>query len=103
MQKASGGGRLYDWWNINQVKNVSKKELTHPCVMPLEVMKNIIGILPEDKVVIDCFMGANTTGIACKLLGRNYIGIEIDKVYYEEAVKRTEEYIKTLKGGCYDK
>ena len=71
--------------------------------MPLEVMKNIIGILPEDKVVIDCFMGANTTGIACKLLGRNYIGIEIDKVYYEEAVKRTEEYIKTLKGGCYDK
>lgn len=59
--------------------------------MPLEVMKNIIGILPVDKVVIDCFMGANTTGIACKMLGREYIGIEIDKTYYEEAVKRTEE------------
>ena len=24
------GGRLYDWWNINQVKNVSKKENSHP-------------------------------------------------------------------------
>lgn len=35
------GGKLYDWWNINQVKNVSKKEISHPCVMPLEVMKNI--------------------------------------------------------------
>lgn len=86
------GGRLYDWWNINQVKNVSKKELTHPCVMPLEVMKNIIGILPEDKIIIDCFMGTNTTGIACKLLKRDYIGIEIDKTYFEEALKRTNNY-----------
>lgn len=83
------GGRLYDWWNINQIKNVQKKEFTHPCIMPLEIMKNIIGILPEDKIIIDCFMGTNTTGIACKLLNRNYIGIEIDKTYYDEAVKRT--------------
>ena len=77
--KGIGGGRLYDWWNVNQVKNVSKKEITHPCVMPIEVMKNIIGILPKNMVIIDCFMGTNTTGIACKILGRDYIGIEIDE------------------------
>ena len=52
--------------------------------MPLKVMENIIGILPENMTIIDCFMGANTTGLACKNLGRNYIGIEIDKTYYEE-------------------
>ena len=54
-------------------------------------MENIIGILPKDKIIIDCFMGTNTTGIACKNLGRDYIGIEIDEVYFKEAVKRTNE------------
>lgn len=93
MQKASGG-RLYDWWNVNQVKNVSKKEITHPCVMPIEVMKNVIGILPENAIIIDCFMGTNTTGIACKILGRDYIGIEIDETYYKEAIERTKKYEK---------
>lgn len=85
------GGRLYDFWYINQVKNVSKKGISHPCVMPLEVMKNIIGILPEDKIIIDCFMGSGTTGLACKLLNRDFIGVEIDKLYFEEAKKRIED------------
>lgn len=95
--KGAGGGRLYDWWNINQVKNVSKKDITHPCVMPLEVMKNIIGVLPEDMTIIDCFMGSNTTGIACKELDRDYIGIEIDETYYKESVKRTEQWKTQMK------
>lgn len=85
------GGRLYDWWNINQVKNVSKKELSHPCVMPVEVMKNIIGILPDDLLIVDPFMGSGTTGLACKELGRDFIGIEIDEQYYEIARKRLYE------------
>ena len=85
------GGRLYDWWIINQVKNVSKKDNSHPCVMPLKVMENIIGILPNDYVIVDPFMGSGTTGIACKHLNRDFIGIEIDTEYYEIAKKRIEE------------
>ena len=85
-------GALYDWWNINQVKNVSKKGISHPCVMPLKVMENIIGILPKDYLILDPFMGTGTTGIACKNLGRDFIGIEIDKNYYEIAKER----LKTL-------
>lgn len=79
------GGRLYDWWNVNQVKNVSKKDTNHHCVMPLKVMENIIGILPEDALIIDPFMGTGTTGMACKNLNRDFIGIEIDRIYYEYA------------------
>ena len=75
------GGRLYDWWNINQVKNVSKKKINHPCVMPLEVMKNIIGILPDDYVIFDPFCGAGTTALACKLLGRSCICCDINEDY----------------------
>lgn len=75
------GAKLYDWWNINQVKNVSKDKTSHPCQMPLEVMKNIIGILPKDSIIVDPFCGSGTTGLACKELGYDFIGIEIDETY----------------------
>jgi len=82
------GAKLYDWWNVNQIKNVSKEKTEHPCQMPLEVMKNIIGILPEDKTIIDPFMGSGTTGQACKDLGRDFIGIELDIKYFRIADNR---------------
>ena len=85
------GAKLYDWWNINQVKNVSKKSINHPCVMPLQVMKNIISLLPEDYIILDPFMGSGTTGVACKELGRDFIGIEIDSQYFEIASKRLND------------
>lgn len=75
--------RLYDWWEINQVKNVSKDKTEHPCQMPLEVMKRIIGILPEGYVIVDPFAGSGTTGLACKALGRDFILIEKDKKYID--------------------
>lgn len=80
--------RLYDWWNINQVKNVSKDKTAHPCQMPIEVMENIIKIIPENLTIVDPFMGSGTTGVACKNLNRNFIGIELDKNYYEIAKQR---------------
>lgn len=94
---ASGktGGRLYDWWNINQVKNVSKEKTQHTCQMPLEVMKNIVGILPDDVVILDLFMGSGTTGVACKLLNRDFIGVEIDKTYFDIATQRLSEIKNT--------
>lgn len=85
------GCRLYDWWNINQVKNVSKDKTSHPCQMPIEVMRNIIGILPDDITVIDPFMGSGTTGVACKELDRNFIGIEMDEEYFQIAEKRIND------------
>lgn len=90
MQRIADGktARLYDWWEINQVKNVSKDKTAHPCQMPLEVMKRIVGILPPDYTIVDPFMGSGTTGLACKLLNRNFIGIEMDTEYYAIAQQR---------------
>ena len=85
------GAKLYDWWNINQVKNVSKQKTSHPCQMPLEIMERIIGILPEDVIIIDPFMGSGTTALACKKLGRDFIGCEIDKEYFEICKERLNE------------
>lgn len=89
IEKGILGGRLYDWWNINQVKNVSKSDNPHPCVMPLEVMKNTIGVLPKNKIIFDPFMGSGTTGEACRVLGRSFIGCELNKEYFDYAKKRT--------------
>jgi DNA modification methylase len=91
------GGRLYDWWNINQVKNVSKDKTNHPCQMPLEVMTNIIGILPDDALIVDPFLGSGTTGVACKKLGRDFVGIEIDFYYCDLAKKRISEFDEVCK------
>lgn len=81
--KGHTGAKLYDWWNVNQVKNVSKTSINHPCVMPLEVMKNIVGILPNDYLIFDPFAGSGTTALACKEYNRHFIGCEIDKSYCE--------------------
>lgn len=80
--------KLYDWWNINQVKNISKEKTGHPCQMPLEVMINIVGVLPKSTLIIDPFMGSGTTGVACKELGYDFVGIEIDEGYYKIAKGR---------------
>ena len=62
--------------------------------MPLEVMKNIIGILPDDCVIVDPFMGSGTTGVAVNEMNkvqnvaRDFIGFEIDKTYFEIASNR---------------
>lgn len=85
------GAKLYDWWNINQVKNVSKEKTAHPCQMPLEVMENIVGILPDDATIIDPFMGSGTTGIACKKYEKDFIGFEIDPDYFDIAQHRIGE------------
>ena len=45
----------------------------------------------EYDTVLDLFMGSGTTGVACKNLNRNFIGIELDKNYFEMAQKRIDD------------
>ena len=59
--------------------------------MPLEVMKHIVGILPKDYTIVDPFMGSGTTGVACKELGYDFIGIEQDIDYFKLAEERINE------------
>ena len=88
--------KLYDWWEINQVKNVSAEKTEHPCQMPLKVMDNIIGIIPEDYIIIDPFMGSGTTGLSCLRHKRKFIGIEIDEKYFKIAKDRITSKMLTL-------
>ena len=84
----SQGTNLYDWWNVNQVKNVSKEKTSHPCQMPLEVMDRIIKILPDNITVVDPFCGSGTTGVACIKNNIDFVGIEIVEEYAKIANER---------------
>ena len=53
-------------------------------------MKRIIGILPEGKTIVDPFMGSGTTGVACQELGRDFVGIEMSREYFDIARERIE-------------
>jgi len=73
--------------NIIEFKRVRKP--IHPTQKPLELIKYLIKTYSnEDDVVMDNCMGSNTTGLACKELNRQYIGIEKDKNYYDVSVSR---------------
>lgn len=87
--KGSNGTNLYDWWNVQQVKNISDEKTEHPCQIPSEVMDNIISITPAG-IILDPFAGSGTTLFSAKRLGRKAIGIEIDRGYCEIIAKRLE-------------
>ena len=42
----------------------------------------------KNSLVLDCFMGSGSTGVACANTGRDFIGIELDKNYFEVAKQR---------------
>ena len=53
-----------------------------------KVMENIIGILPDDYIIIDPFLWSGTTALACKKYNRKFIWIELDKKYFDIAKQR---------------
>lgn len=65
-----------------------KVKSVHPTQKPVAVMEWCMRKTKENDTVLDPFMGSGTTGIACKNLNRNFIGIELDKEYFEIANKR---------------
>lgn len=62
---------------------------SHPTVKPLKLMEYLINLVSkEGHTVLDPFAGSGTTGIACKKLNRNFIGIERDEEYCKIAEAR---------------
>lgn len=64
----------------------------HPTQKPLELLVALVKTFTnEGNLVLDNCMGGGTTGVACVLTNRNFIGIEKDKCYFEIAKKRIED------------
>ena len=76
--------------SLFETSTVSGNERTnHPTQKSLQLMQDIIKIhTNKDDVVIDPFMGSGTTGVACLNLNRKFIGIELDKKYFNLSEER---------------
>ncbi len=71
---------------------VNGGQAAHPTQKPLKVIRPFIQNLTETGwSVLDPFAGSGTTGVACILEGRNFIGIELDPGYFAIAQKRLED------------
>jgi DNA modification methylase len=69
----------------------------HVAVYPLELVKYFIkGSTKEGDLVLDPFMGTGTTGLASKLLNRNWIGFEMQQDYISLAEKRIDNYVENI-------
>jgi site-specific DNA-methyltransferase (adenine-specific) len=71
---------------------VVERNTVHPTQKPVALMEYLIRTYTnEGETVLDFTMGSGTTGVACKNLGRDFIGIELDKDYYNIARNRINE------------
>ena len=90
-RKFINGKRLTDVWFFDRV---SGKSLVHQNQKPVELIEQIIlKSTDENDTILDPFMGSGTTGIACVNNNRNFIGIELDKQYFDIAQNRIKEAI----------
>jgi DNA modification methylase len=89
------GPPVYDWWHIDQVKNVSDEKTGHPCQVPLDLMARIVAVTPSE-VIVDPFAGSGTTLRAAKDAGRRAVGFEMDESYCEMAATRLSQEVLGL-------
>lgn len=77
------------WTDISPIVPWSKERVKHPTQKPIQLMERCVKLWTnEGDTVLDFTMGSGSTGVACKNLNRNFIGIELDKGYFEIAKSR---------------
>lgn len=81
--------------SIVKFKKLHPSVVVHPTQKPLELYEWLVKTYTnEGDTVLDPFMGSGTTGVACKQLGRNFIGIELDENYFAIANERINNETK---------
>jgi len=84
-----------DYWHFDRVNSGTgkvKEKTEHPCQFSEKMVTRIVKAnTNENQIVLDPFMGSGTTGVVCKKLNRNFIGIELDDKYFEIAEGRMNE------------
>ena len=73
---------------ILEIDNIIGNKV-HPTEKPVKLMEILVeNSSNEGDLVLDCFMGSGSTGVACKNTNREFIGMELDEKYYKIACER---------------
>ena len=87
-EKFDGGEAKGHGNSIRHLKNF------HPTVKPVKLMQYLVRLVtPPNGIVLDPFSGSGTTGIACKLEGINFVGIDITEEYCKIAESRIKNFV----------
>ena len=74
---------------VTPLNTEDKKLYNHPTPKPVNILSNlIVNSSKKNDIVLDPFMGSGSTGEACKITKRNFLGIEINDDYYKICKKR---------------
>ena len=69
----------------------------HPTQKPTKLVERmVLASSNSGDVILDPFMGGGTTGVVCKQINREFIGIEIDQQYFELAKQRIESSVHQI-------
>lgn len=89
-RKRWNGGGSHAFWNIPKVSQYG-----HPTEKPVALFSAWVRDFSEPgETILDPFMGSGTTGVACQKLGRKFIGVEIERKYFDIACKRISDAMK---------
>lgn len=98
MKEINGGTQMRDVWNLPSIAKWEKSCGKHPTQKPLCVLSRIIqASTKEGAWILDPFTGSSTTGIAANLLGRRFLGIDIDNEFLQISKARKEEISSIVK------
>jgi site-specific DNA-methyltransferase (adenine-specific) len=93
-KQTTGGGGTYNeeaGAKYGSIKAEGKN--FHPTVKPIKLMQYLVKMVtPPNGIVLDPFCGSGTTGIACKIEGFDFLGIEQDAEYFKIAKARIKNY-----------
>ncbi len=82
MKERNGGKQMKDVWSGPLTRASEKRFGKHPTQKPEYLLEQILlASTREQDLVLDPFCGSSTTGVACKRLGRHYIGIDNNEEY----------------------
>lgn len=85
---SANAGHEHEGSGFNQIKTVKNN---HPTVKPIKLMRYLCRLVtPPHGTILDPFMGSGSTGIAAKLEGFKFVGIERERDYVAIAEKRLE-------------
>ena len=92
MKKINNNKQMKDLWTIPLPKKEEKKYGKHPTQKPVDLLIRILlASTKENDVVLDPFCGSSTTGVACKILNRKYLGIDNVQEYLDLSIKRLQD------------
>lgn len=92
MKKLNGGKQMTDVWQLPAIGRWEKSCGKHPTQKPLGLLSRLIQASTQPEAwILDPFSGSATTGIAANLLGRRFLGLEMENEFLSMSEARREE------------